>query len=117
MNKYHRIHPLILVVTLSLFPVVCLGGQFKVVRVYDGDTLKAVGHDIEIKVRLAGIDAPETSKKKHQPGQPFSQQAKKGEMVIAQGKTERVVDRDGTEYFRLVLGAKRADLLISRRAV
>ena len=46
------------------------------VRVYDGDTIKAVGHDIEIKVRLIGIDAPETSRKKHQPGQPYSEKAK-----------------------------------------
>jgi len=51
-------------------------GQFKVTRVSDGDTIKAKGHDIEIKVRLVGIDAPETSKKKRAPGQPFSQKAK-----------------------------------------
>ncbi len=49
-----------------------ISGQFKVVRVYDGDTFKAVGHDIEIKVRLAGIDTPETSKRKLQSGQPYS---------------------------------------------
>ena len=41
-----------------------IAGQFKVTRVYDGDTIKAKGHEIEIKVRLVGIDAPETSKKK-----------------------------------------------------
>jgi len=32
---------------------------------------------IEIKVRLAGIDTPEMSKRKGQPGQPYSQKAKK----------------------------------------
>ena len=47
------------------------------VEVYDGDTIKAVGHDIEIKVRLVGIDAPETAKKKRKHGQPYSQEAKK----------------------------------------
>jgi endonuclease YncB( thermonuclease family) len=46
-------------------------------RVYDGDTLKAVGHDIEIKVRLAGIDSPETKKKKRAVGQPYSLNAQK----------------------------------------
>lgn len=46
-------------------------------RVCDGDTIKAQGHDIEIAVRLVGIDAPETSKKKRDSGQPYSQQAKK----------------------------------------
>jgi endonuclease YncB( thermonuclease family) len=42
-----------------------------------GDTVKAAGHDIEIKVRLVGIDAPETSKRKRDPGQPYSQKANK----------------------------------------
>jgi len=53
-----------------------LAGQFKVTRVYDGDTIKAEGHDIGIKVRLVGIDTPERSKKKGQPGQQYSQKAK-----------------------------------------
>jgi endonuclease YncB( thermonuclease family) len=39
-----------------------MAGQFEVVRLYDGDTLRAIGHDIEIKVRLVGIDAPEIKK-------------------------------------------------------
>ncbi|UCF85477.1 MAG: thermonuclease family protein [Desulfobacteraceae bacterium] len=59
------------------FPAVLLAGQFKITRVYDGDTVKAQGHDIEIKVRLVSIDTPETSKEKRDPGQPYSQQAKK----------------------------------------
>jgi endonuclease YncB( thermonuclease family) len=52
---------------LLIFPCIALAGQFKVVRVYDGDTVKAVEHDIEIKVRLAGIDTPETQKGKRKP--------------------------------------------------
>jgi micrococcal nuclease len=59
------------------FPKTSSAGLFKVVRVYDGDTIKAVGHDIEIKVRLVGIDAPETSKGKRQTGQPFGRKAEK----------------------------------------
>ena len=62
-------------------------GQFKVTRVYDGDTIKAKGHDIEIKVRLVGIDAPETSKKKRQPGQPFGQKSKKYLAALVLNKT------------------------------
>jgi len=46
----------------------------------------------------------------------FCEQAKKGETVIAQGKAEKVVERDGTESFRLVLGAKPSDFMISRPA-
>ena len=66
------------IIFLFLFlPTLCLAGAFKVTRVYDGDTIKAEGSDIEIKVRLLGIDAPETSRKKHEPGQPYNQQSKK----------------------------------------
>jgi endonuclease YncB( thermonuclease family) len=66
------------VILLLLFlPTFSLAGEFKGTRVYDGDTIKAEGHDIEIKVRLVGIDAPETSRKKREPGQSFSYQAKR----------------------------------------
>jgi len=46
--------------TLSLFflPTIGCEGQFKVTRAYDGDTIKAEGYDIEIEVRLVGIDTP-----------------------------------------------------------
>ena len=57
-------------------PLVAGGGQFTVVRVYDGDSFKAVGHDIAINVRLAGIDSPETGHGKKTMGQPFGQEAK-----------------------------------------
>ena len=71
-----KILPFLITLLLSL-PTSSPAGQFKVMRVYDGDTMKAEGSDIEIKVRLVGIDAPETSKKKRETGQPYSQQAKK----------------------------------------
>jgi len=75
------------IVFLFTLPTLCLAGQFTVTRVYDGDTIKAKGHDIEIKVRLVGIDAPETSKKKNNPGQPYSQQAKKYLTELVMNKT------------------------------
>ena len=76
MNKFHKIISL-LVSLVFILPTLSFAGEFKVTRVYDGDTIKAEGHDIEIKVRLVGIDAPETSRKKREPGQPYSQQSKK----------------------------------------
>ena len=51
-------------------------GSFKVIRIYDGDTLMAYGQDVEIKVRLMGIDAPELSESLGQPEQPFGKEAK-----------------------------------------
>ena len=56
---------------------ISLADHFKVTRVYDGDSIKAEGHDIEIEVSLVGIDAPETSRKKGEEGQPYSQESKK----------------------------------------
>jgi micrococcal nuclease len=76
-KRFYHAFLIILLPLLLLIPAKSSAGQFKVTRVYDGDTVKAEGHDIEIKVRLVGIDAPETSKKKHEPGQPFSQLATK----------------------------------------
>jgi endonuclease YncB( thermonuclease family) len=72
--KYKAIFTLALI---FICPAVASAIHLKIVRVYDGDTVKAIGQSIEIKVRLAGIDAPETSKRKHQPGQPFSEASKK----------------------------------------
>ncbi|HIE18210.1 TPA: hypothetical protein EYP75_00645 [Candidatus Bathyarchaeota archaeon] len=46
----------------------------------------------------------------------FCEQAIKGEIVIAQGKIEKVVEKDGTEFFRLILGAKPSDFMISKPA-
>ncbi len=51
---------------------------FKVVRVYDGDSLKVRGegnNSLTFMVRLVGIDTPETGGK-HAKGQPFSGKAK-----------------------------------------
>ena len=62
---------------LFLLPTVSLAGQFKVTKVYDGNTVKAESHDIIIKIRLVAIDVPETAKGKRKPGQPYSQRAKK----------------------------------------
>lgn len=86
-----------------LIPLTGLAGQFKVTRVYDGDTVKAEGQDVEIKVRLVGIDAPETSKSKRQPGQPFSQQATK---YLAGLVLNKVVDVKGygTDRYGRILG-------------
>ncbi len=76
-----------LISVLLLLPTLSLAGEFKVTRVYDGDTIEAEGHDIEIKVSLVAIDAPETSREKRKSGQPFSQQAKKHLAGLVLNKT------------------------------
>lgn len=90
-RNFLKIH-VILTAFLFLLPTVSLAGQFKVTKVYDGDTVKAEGHDITIKIRLVGIDAPETAKGKRKPGQPYSQRAKK---YLAAMVLNKVVDVKG----------------------
>jgi endonuclease YncB( thermonuclease family) len=74
-KRLYRTVPSIVLPFLFLTPAELLASQFKITRLYDGDSVEAEGHDFEINVRLVGIDAPEASREKHEPGQPFSQQA------------------------------------------
>lgn len=82
----------ITIILVFALPLLSLAGEFKVTRVFDGDTVKAEGHDITIKIRLVGIDAPETAKGKRKPGQPFRQRAKK---YLAGLVLNKVVDVKG----------------------
>jgi endonuclease YncB( thermonuclease family) len=77
-------------------------GQFKVTRVCDGDTIKAKGHDIEIMVRLVGIDAPEISHRKGQPSQPYSQKSKKYLSSLILNKTVGVKGYGLDRYHRIL---------------
>ncbi|MCP3872375.1 MAG: DUF4124 domain-containing protein [Desulfobacteraceae bacterium] len=48
---------------------------FKVLKVFDGDTIQVKGIDLVFKIRLVGIDSPEIGYK-GQKSQPFSQKAR-----------------------------------------
>ena len=74
MKHYMKIFLFLIVLIL---PFSSMAGQFRITKVLGGDTVKTGGLNIEIKVRFVGIDAPETSKSKRTPGQPYSQQAKR----------------------------------------
>jgi endonuclease YncB( thermonuclease family) len=67
----------------------------KVVGVTDGDTLRVLRGGREVKIRLHGIDAPET-------GQAFGDAAKRltSERVFGKSVTVRVLEKD--RYGRLV---------------
>jgi len=66
----------LLLVALVFSPLSLYAGQFKVVEVLDGDTVRASGHGAEFTVRLAGIDAPELCPQDSDLAQPFSAEAK-----------------------------------------
>lgn len=84
-------------------PSILWSGQFKVTRVYDGDTLGVGGRGIELKVRLAGIDAPEISRSTRDPDQPYSYNAKRYLADLVLNKTVSV-DRYGLDSDDRVIG-------------
>jgi endonuclease YncB( thermonuclease family) len=93
---------------LLTFESISFADQFKVIAVYDGDTLKAESQGYEITVRLVGIDAPETSKKKNEPGQPFSQKAKIHLQKLVLNKTVEI-EGYGLDRYSHVLGVVYVD--------
>jgi micrococcal nuclease len=72
MNRYLRV-----VIILLFLPSLSIAAQFKVFRVTDGDTIKVTNNGKALTIRLVGVDAPETSKRKNEPGQPFSKKSTK----------------------------------------
>lgn len=78
-------------------------GEFKVTEVYSGDTVRVEGHDIEIRVKMVGVDAPEMSPGRGEPGQPLSREAKEhlADMIL-----DKTVDIQGygLDHLGRVLG-------------
>ena len=71
-----RIKALVPIICFLFLPTSLLANEFKVTEVYDGDTIKVKGYGVEIKLKLAGIDAPETSSNQIGLGQRYSQEAR-----------------------------------------
>lgn len=100
-----------------LLPVVALAGELqgRVVAVSDGDTITVLdASNTQVVVRLANIDAPETSCHQHnealaevctETSQPFGKASKKSLSSLLFGKSVRVLTVDGsrgTSYGRIV---------------
>ncbi len=94
---------LTLLAILLILPSLSIAGQLRVVRVTDGDTIKAAINGMEIIVRLVGIDAPERSRKKNEPGQPYSRKATKYLASLVLNKTITIKDY-GTDRYKRILG-------------
>ena len=88
-----------LAVALSF--VACAAHAFagKVIGVSDGDTLTVLDRQQPVRVRLAGIDAPEI-------GQPFARRAKSSLSELAYGKVA-LVDAHERDVYGRVLGRVR----------
>ena len=65
-----------LILFLVAAPQLLFADPFNVIKVYDGDTIKARQDGTDIIIRLVGIDAPEISGDPHFPGQPYALDAK-----------------------------------------
>jgi micrococcal nuclease len=65
-----------LMLVFCFFTGIARAGQFRITKVYDGDTVRAEAPNLVIYIMLVGIDAPEISGWKNQPVQPFGAEAK-----------------------------------------
>ena len=79
MNRLKKLsHAAVILLLLTLcFSIPLHAAQYKCTRVTDGDTITVTQNGFKTTIRLVGIDAPEKSRKKHDPGQPFSQTSTK----------------------------------------
>ena len=80
---------------LLLAQPACADFTGKVVKVADGDTITVLHDSEQIKIRLAGIDAPEKA-------QPFGNVAKQYISEMLFGKQVRVVEQGRDRYGRTI---------------
>ena len=72
-----------------------------VAKVSDGDTVHVVTSGAKLRVRLYGIDAPETAKR-GKPGQPYGEEAARALRAKVAGRQVRVDVMDTDRYRRSV---------------
>lgn len=76
---------LLIICLLSL--ALSIAGSFQVIRVAYGDTIKVTLDGETSIIRLVGIDTPETSKRKNEPGQRLTQKSKKNFIGLVLNKS------------------------------
>jgi micrococcal nuclease len=97
----------------------------KVLKVTDGDTIHIydAGDNIKLRVRLFGIDAPETEKKNKKtgkvskPGQPYGEEAFRVLKAKIDGKDVKIEIYDKDRYSRMVSVVWLGDRNINREMV
>jgi len=60
-------------VCLLQFASICSADQYRVIHVVDAETIKAVGHGMEVKIRLVGIEKPASTRKRTRYGKEYLQ--------------------------------------------
>lgn len=97
----------------------------KIIKVSDGDTVHFVqsGENFKMRVRLYGIDAPETEKKNRRtgivskPGQPYGEEAYRALKAKIDGKDVTIEIWDKDRYKRMVSVIRLGDRNINREMV
>lgn len=90
----------------------------KVVSIADGDTLTILDEArAQHKIRLAQIDAPETSHGKNKPGQPFGNDSKQSLAQLTFGKVVTASCGDTDRYGRSVCGISVDGIDVNREQV
>ncbi|UHL66014.1 thermonuclease family protein [Paralcaligenes sp. KSB-10] len=74
----------------------------RVVRVADGDTFTLLVDGRQQRIRMASIDAPETTKDSQQPGQPMAQASKKSLADMIAGQTLSLICFEHDQFGRNV---------------
>ena len=90
----------IIAIIIVIVPVIVFAAQYKCTRVTDGDTITVTQNGFKSTIRLVGIDAPEKSRKKHDPGQPFSQTSTKYLAGMVLNKNVNIVSYGNDRYGR-----------------
>ena len=88
------------IIAIIIFPVIVFSAQYKCTRVTDGDTITVTQNGFKSTIRLVGIDAPEKSRKKHEPGQPFSQASTKYLAGMVLNKNVDIISYGNDRYGR-----------------
>jgi micrococcal nuclease len=110
MNRLVKLsYAVIILLLLSLcYSIPVNAAQYKCNRVTDGDTITVTQNGFKTTIRLVGIDAPEKSRKKHEPGQPFSQNSTKFLAGMVLNKYVDIVPY-GTDRYGRTLGVVYVD--------
>lgn len=100
----------LMVPALLLAQPACADFTGKVVKVADGDTITVLRDSEQIKIRLAGIDAPEKA-------QPFGSVAKQSMSEMVFGKEVHVVEQGRDRYGRTIGRVYRGNIDVSAEQI
>ncbi|MDR3235049.1 MAG: thermonuclease family protein [Planctomycetaceae bacterium] len=90
-NKYRS-----LVETFTVNPAVTRWGEFEVISVTDGDTIRINNNGVSVPVRFVAVNAPELRPKTQKTPEPLAKEAKAFvEKAIAVSKNRVILYRDG----------------------